>query len=259
MKISIGLILIHLIFVFGSEKEDDWGATGHRVVGKIAAQHLSKKAQRNIDKLLDGATLDYVSNYADDIKSDSRYRAYGPWHYINVESDQDHRTLPTKKEGDIVQAIQRCIAVLKNPEQTKEEKQFHLKLLVHFIGDLHQPMHAGRPGDRGGNDIQLKWFGRSTNLHRLWDSDIIESHGMSYTEMAINMPQLSKAQKKYIQQQSLAIWVEESQALAAKIYEDTPAESRQGYAYRYRYLDTIRMQMLKGGLRLAGVLETIFG
>ena len=130
--------------------------------------------------------------------------------------------------------------------------------MVHFVGDIHQPLHVGRPGDRGGNDIKLKWFNRPTNLHRLWDRDIIDSHGMSYSEMALNMPRISEKQKKYIQNQSLLEWLKESQDMAAKIYATTPAESNLGYAYRYQYLDSLRMQLLKGGLRLAKVLDTIF-
>ena len=111
MKIRIGFILIHLFFISGIHASDDWGATGHRVVGRIAAQHLSKKAQRAIDKLLDGATLDYVSNYGDDIKSDPRYRSLNPWHYVNIESDQKYSEITPNEKGDVVQAIQKCIAI----------------------------------------------------------------------------------------------------------------------------------------------------
>ncbi len=258
MKILISLLLVKTFFINEVLNEDDWGATGHRVVGKIAVQHISKKTQRIIDELLDGATLDYVSNYADDIKSDKRYRSYGPWHYVNIESEASYQEVIPNKKGDVLQAIKKCIAVLKDPRASRDDKQFHLKLLVHFVGDIHQPLHVGRPGDRGGNDIKLKWFNRPTNLHRLWDRDIIDSHGMSYSEMALNMPRISEKQKKYIQNQSLLEWLKESQDMAAKIYATTPAESNLGYAYRYQYLDSLRMQLLKGGLRLAKVLDTIF-
>lgn len=258
MKILIGLILIKTFLIYDFESEEDWGATGHRVVGKIAAQHISKKTQRIVDELLDGATLDYVSNYADDIKSDKRYRSYGLWHYINIESEASYTEVTPNKKGDVLQAIEKCIAVLKDPKASREDKQFHLKLLVHFVGDIHQPLHVGRPGDRGGNDIKLKWFNRPTNLHRLWDSDIIDSHGMSYSEMALNMPRLSKKQQKYIQNQPLLKWLKESQDMAAKIYATTATDSKLGYAYRYQYLDSLRMQLLKGGLRLAKILDTVF-
>ena len=126
MKILIGLILIKTFLINEVVSEDDWGATGHRVVGKIAAQHISNKTQRIIDELLDGATLDYVSNYADDIKSDKRFRSYGPWHYVNIESEASYTEVVPNKKGDVLQAIKKCIAVLKDPKASREDKQFHL-------------------------------------------------------------------------------------------------------------------------------------
>jgi hypothetical protein len=80
------IFILPFLFSNFSVPNEDWGATGHRVVGEIAAQHISKKTAKAIDRLLDGVSLAYVSNYADDIKSDDRYRAYSPWHYANLKS-----------------------------------------------------------------------------------------------------------------------------------------------------------------------------
>ena len=258
MQTIIGLIFLNIFSTNLDKNTAFWGATGHRVIGHVATQHISNRTYRKISKLLDGASLAYVSTYADDIKSDPQYRSYNPWHYVNMESDESYDQNKTNTKGDVIQAIQKCISVLKDPEESREEKQFHLKLLVHFVGDIHQPMHVGRSGDRGGNDIKVNWFNTPTNLHRLWDTNLIESHGMSYSEMGQNLPVLSPKQIQFIKQQPLMEWVEESQALAATLYEDTPDGSRLGYAYRYKYMDTVRLQLLKGGLRLAHLLDSIF-
>ena len=169
-----------------------WGQTGHRVTGEIAQRYLTRKARKAIDKLLDGESLAEVSNYADDIKSDSRFREYGPWHYVNFPGDKTYREIEPSPAGDIVTGIQRCIEVLENDSSSEADKVFYLKLLIHFVGDLHQPMHIGRAEDRGGNDIQIRWFDQGSNLHRLWDSDMIDHYGMSYTELANKLPEPGK-------------------------------------------------------------------
>ncbi|PKP40150.1 MAG: S1/P1 Nuclease, partial [Bacteroidetes bacterium HGW-Bacteroidetes-13] len=121
----------------------DWGKTGHRVVGELAEQNLNKSALQKIKKLLNGQSLAFVSTYADDIKSDARYKKYDTWHYVNFPLDKNYGDQPTDEKGDIIKGIQECIAVLKNPNATESDQAFYLKLLIHFIGDLHQPMHIG--------------------------------------------------------------------------------------------------------------------
>lgn len=249
--------LIYLIYILIFPNAE-WGQTGHRVVGEIAQQHLTQKAQNRIGELLEGRSLASVSTYGDDIKSDPKYKLLNPWHYVNLPLEISYSDAQTNPKGDVVMAIQKCIAKIKDPDESRGEKVFYLKLLVHFVGDLHQPMHVGRQEDRGGNDIRLKWFGQSTNLHRLWDSHLIDSHGMSYTELAHDMKHLSPQAIDEIQKQPLETWVEEAQSLAKTIYEATPPDSTLGYEYRYRFLPLLKMQLQKGGLRLAAQLNEIF-
>lgn len=259
MKVIVLLIFLISQSITFAKTSDDWGKTGHRTIGLIAEKHLTKKAKKAIDALLNDASLATVSTYADEIRSDKAYNAYAPWHYVNLASDESYATAEKNPKGDIVTAIQFCIEQIKNTSLSKEKRAFHLKLLVHFIGDLHQPLHAGRKEDKGGNSIKLKWFGRSTNLHRVWDSDIIDDYQMSYTEMAKSLTFFSKQQRKAIAQTSLLEMVAESQAIATEIYADIEGKERLGYKYSYKYLDTVKQQLLKGGLRLAETLNTIFG
>lgn len=235
-----------------------WGKTGHRVVGELASQRISKRTLKKINSLLDGESLAQVSTFGDEIKADKRYRSYNPWHYANVKTDETYTDGKKKEEGDIVLAIQKCIQILKNPLSSRADKQFYLKLLVHFVGDLHQPMHLGKPSDRGGNDVELKWFGRNTNLHRLWDSNMIDDYGMSYTELTANLPKLKAAELKQIAQAPLIVWVNESHDLAKQIYSSLPENRNLAYRYSYDHFETVRMQLLKAGVRLAALLDDIF-
>ena len=235
-----------------------WGKTGHRVVGEVAQQYLNGKAERAVTALLGGETLAEVSNYGDAIKSDPRYREFTPWHYVNFAPDTDYGDYPPNPDGDLIQGIQRCIAVLEDPRATGEDQVFYLKMLIHFIGDLHQPMHLGREEDKGGNDLQLQWFRRGSNLHSIWDTDMIESHGMSYTELARSLPRWSRKKIKEVQEGSLLDWVREVRQLTNRVYTSVEVGEKLSYAYSYKWWDTVEEQLLTGGLRLAVVLNDIY-
>ncbi|MBL4663456.1 MAG: S1/P1 nuclease [Flavobacteriaceae bacterium] len=237
---------------------EDWGKTGHRATGEVAQKHLSRKAKRAIDKLLDGQSLAFVSNYGDDIKSDDAYRSYGPWHYVNFPFDKTYNTHPKSEKGDLVAAINTCVSILKSKSSTKDEKVFHLKMLVHFIGDLHQPLHVGKADDKGANDFQVLWFNEGTNLHSVWDTKMIESYNMSYSELAANTKRLSGAQLKHIMEGDVQSWMAESRTLCLDIYANTKAGEKLGYRYMYKYINVARFQMQKGGIRLAVLLNDIF-
>lgn len=254
------LVLAFIFSVTSSQaKATYWGATGHRTVGKIAEKYLTKKTKKVLSNLLDGHSLSFYSTFADDIKSDNKYRKFSPWHYINFKFDEKYNPATASKKGDLVQGINTCVKVLKDPSATKADKAFYLKLLIHFIGDMHQPLHAGRAEDRGGNDIKVKWFNKPSNLHRVWDSEMIDSYKMSYTELAKNADKLSKAQVQSLQKGTILDWVYESQALAKKVYASAKNGDKLFYRYSYLYLNTARQQLQKGGVRLAKVLNDIFG
>ena len=240
-----------------SATEFFWGKTGHRVVGEVAEQNLKRSTLKTIDKLLDGQSLALVANFGDDIKSDPRYRAFDPWHYVNIAPGKHYGDDTPSKHGDIVTGIQKCIAVVQDKNATKDDRAFYLKLLIHFVGDLHQPLHVGNSKDKGGNDIQVRWFNKGTNLHRLWDTNMIESYEMSYTELSENLPVLTKADKKRIVQGDLMDWVSESQEIAKQVYDSAKVGEKLGYTYMYDHFDTVKMQLEKGGLRLAKLLDAI--
>ena len=258
MKGNTLLLLIFIFSIVFANAAEDWGKTGHRATGEIAEQYLSKRARKKIEALLNGQSLALVSNYADDIKSDERYRSYGTWHYVNFPFGARYETHPKNENGDIINAIDSCIAVLKDDNESRENKVFHLKLLVHFIGDLHQPLHIGLAEDKGANDFQVRWFNDGTNLHSVWDTKIIESYNMSYTELASNTDRLTNAQLAYIKGGDVLSWMYESRALCEDIYANTNSGEKLGYKYMYKYSNVVRSQLQKGGIRLAVLLNEIF-
>jgi len=259
MKLLITFSLtILFILPFKTSHSEDWSATGHRVVGKIADNYLKPRAKREIKKLLDRKSLAFVSTFADEIKSDKRYNKFYTWHYINMPLDSNYKDSEKNPNGDLVTGINYCTKVIKDENSSDDEKAFYLKLLIHLIGDLHQPMHIGLAEDKGGNDFKLQWFYKDTNLHRVWDKDMINSFDMSYNELAENADILSKKQVKAIQKGSVIDWVNETHQLTKKVYASVQPNENLRYRYSYDHFKTVRSQLQKGGIRLAKVLNDLF-
>ena len=259
MKISKLLFVVVVVFVItGFSTIDIWGPTGHRATGEIAEKHLTKRAKKKIEKLLQGESLAFVSTYADQIKSDKKYNKFYSWHYVNMPLDSDYETAEKNPKGDLVTGIKECVKTLKDKEASEEDKRFYLKMLVHLMGDLHQPMHIGRKEDKGGNTIQVQWFKKGTNLHRVWDGDMIKEWGMSYVELACNSKDLSKEQINTIKKGTVLDWLKDTHKLTEKVYNSVEIGENLKYRYSYDYFPVVREQLQKGGIRLAKVLNEIF-
>ena len=147
---------ILFILLFSQSTVFGWGSTGHRIVGRIADLHLSKKAKKNISEVLDGQSLAIVSNYMDFIKSDSRYNSFRPWHYATIPDSLSYAEAGTPEEGDVIMAIDSFSREIREKKFGKNEA-FALMCIVHLVGDLHQPLHVGNGKDKGGNDVSVKF------------------------------------------------------------------------------------------------------
>ncbi|GGK15759.1 endonuclease [Yeosuana aromativorans] len=251
-------LLFLLLIPCTTNASDDWGATGHRTVGRIAEQYLKGHAKRKIKKLLHGESLALVSTYADEIKSDKRYDKFYTWHYINMPLDVDYDPSKQNPDGDLVSGINYCKTIISDKNASDDDKIFYLKLLVHLIGDLHQPLHVGLSEDRGGNDFKVQWFYKDTNLHSVWDNKMIDDYGMSYTELAKNAEKLSKEEVKNIQEGTVINWVNDTHKLTRQVYANVTANDNLRYQYSYEYMGIVRDQLQKGGIRLAKVLNDLF-
>lgn len=256
MKQVCLLLFLAVQLSFGNDMF--WAKTGHRVIGDVAQEHLSGKTKRALKDLLSGKSLASVANFADEIKADRSFSKFSAWHYVNFPTDKKYTDVTPSQYGDLIAGIRHCISVVKNENSTRADRVFYLKFLVHLIGDLHQPMHAGKGEDKGGNDIQVQWFNTGTNLHRVWDSNMINSYGLSYTELADKLPELSSKEVKAMQAGTVLDWVQESHILANELYKSVEVGEKLGYQYSYKYWGTVESQLHKGGVRLAKVLNDIF-
>ncbi len=263
MKFLRILLLSIAISTISNAASAWWGPTGHRVVGEIASKYLTGKARNAIREILGTESIAISSNWADFVKSDTSLNYLSPWHYVNIKAGLSNSEFNSwlKKDTitDAYTKLNFLIAELKNKQLSLEKKQKYLKLLIHIVGDIHQPLHVGRLEDQGGNRIKVQWFNEPANLHSVWDEKLIEMQKLSYTEYTLAINHSTKTQRKNWQQQPLEQWLYESYQLAEKIYGSiTQPDQKIGFRYNFDFIEIVNQQLLKGGIHLAGLLNEIY-
>lgn len=249
-----GIMAVSGLTAFG------WGQKGHDVTAYIAEQHLTPTTLAAVTDILDGKSMVYWANWLDNASHSPEYAYTKTWHYKNIDSGFEYDEAPLHPDGDIVRAIYAQVKILKSPGKSKEEKQLALKILEHLMGDLHQPMHMGHQSDLGGNRWNVKYFGRDSNLHSVWDSSVPESaHKWTYTEWC---DQINRATPETIQEilaeGTPESWGEETFDICKSVYALTPEGTKISYDYVSTWAPVVEQQFLKGGLRLADLLNSIF-
>ena len=241
-----------------------WGFTGHRTVAKIADNHLSANAKAAVQALLGTATLSDVSTWADEIRNQPEYRQTGSWHFLNLPLGLSYAEFTKQVEGmeqaNVYSALLQQEKVLADKEAPREKRVEALKFVVHFVGDLHQPMHISRAEDKGGNTIQVNYDGAGTNLHSLWDTKLLEHQGLTYDQLAEKYDHMSPAQIRQWQADPLIKWIWESYEISSRLYAEVDAMKSRNIdeAYYQAHLPIIQERIEQAGIRLAGVLNELF-
>ncbi len=260
---SLKVVVIALLFFYLPFAAMAWGAEGHRIVGKIAESYLSKNAKKELSKILGTESMAIASTWMDFIKSDPAYNYLSSWHYINLKAGLSPVALQDFLDKDTAvnayTKINFLITELKNKNLPIETKKFYVKILIHLVGDIHQPMHTGRLEDLGGNKVKVMWFGDSKNLHQVWDDQLIQFQQLSYTEYAASINHVTNAQKITMMSEPVSTWIYQSYQLSEKIYSEiTQADQRLDYKYNFNYVASLNLQLLRGGVHLASILNKIF-
>jgi S1/P1 Nuclease len=241
-----------------------WGRIGHRVAARMAEARLTPAAIAAVHALLGpGVSLADASTWADEeqeVPESSR------WHYVNVpirETRYDARYCPSR--GCVVSKIEEFERTLLNPKAGRLQKQQALKFLIHFIADLHQPLHVGDNNDQGGNLLQVRFFNDGSNLHRVWDSQVMELHTKDERIWLWDFDFL--ANPRMVMEWSKGApedWATETLQIAKEAYclpgtkRVMASGARLGDEY-YRFaLPIIQKQLAKSGIRIAFVLNGIF-
>lgn len=263
-RLKMKTVFIVLIGIYLPFQSLAWGVIGHRVIGEIAYLNLSAKARKEISKILGTESIAMASNWGDFIKSDPSYDYLYNWHFININESLSHAQFIERLKNDTaVDAYTKLTMIidsLKSKKLPADKKLMYLKLLIHIAGDLHQPLHVGHLSDLGGNRTRVQWFNQNSNLHRVWDEQLVEFQQLSYTEYAATLNHATKTQRLAWQKQPLADWLFETYQHCQKIYSGITEDNQKlSYKYNFDHLETLNSQLLKGGIRLAGLLNQIYG
>lgn len=267
-------VLLSLCLIVLSLPAFGWSREGHELVGELAQRRLSPAAHAEVARLLAAEpvpTLAGVSTWADDMRSEGRTsglelgKRSEKWHYVNFPRGTDCAYDPARDcpGGDcVVAAIPAQAAILADRSRPDAERAQALKFLVHFVGDVHEPMHAGFGHDRGGNTVQIQLRARTardgaegTNLHRVWDYHVLRSADLDRDAYADRLQARSAVA---VESPVLAAGARDWAIESCRLIADTPLYPR-GHVLRDDYLDTHRplaeTRVLQAAFRLAALIE----
>ncbi|GAA0856424.1 S1/P1 nuclease [Aliiglaciecola litoralis] len=246
------------LLVTSSSQALAWGQIGHRVTGEIAELYLDADTREKIAALFPNQSLAELSTQADsELSNPSEFwQQTWTWHFVTVpEGNEYSLDKHAPKEGDAYTALTSSTETLKDPKATVEEKRIALLFIVHLIGDLHQPLHSGNGTDRGGNDVKVEFFWQPSNLHRVWDSGIIDNQNLSYTELTKWLSQkITPQMASEWRTTDPKTWIKESIIIRDGIY---PEEPKLTYDYQYQHIATIKQRLQQAGVRMAAYLNEV--
>ena len=260
---------LSLVLTLNSATLFGWGPKGHDVVAAIAEKHLSEETKAILNEILDGHSIVYYSSWMDSIQNspewESKYSHTKTWHYANVDKGKTYQTMKKNEKGDVVTALTTITEKLKTfyPDNLYSIEADDIKMIIHMVGDMHCPMHAGRLSDLGGNRMKVRWFGRNTNLHSTWDSKMIDSaRTWSYSEWCEHLDILDPEHVQMYWSGSFEEWFVETVGMAAQVYEyvENLGEENPNLSYQfvYDFSPMLEDRLVVGGIRLAYVLNSIF-
>jgi hypothetical protein len=264
MTLRAGLLAILFALVPLNEALS-WGANGHSIVAEIAQRRLHPVAARNIKGLLGGeVSLASVASWPDSL-THLRPNTVN-WHFVNIPYDaasyDAKRDCKETPKGDcVINAILRSRAMLADRSAPKQKRAEALKFLVHFVGDIHQPLHAADRNDAGGNQVAVTFFDRPMSLHAVWDIGIIEKRTYDWGEYVRQLEQSWFPGKdiKALQRGEPAGWAWEAHMAAVDIAYVLPEDLTLGDIYYQRSLPIVDRQLALAGIRLARLLNETFG
>jgi hypothetical protein len=246
------VIMTAFLFSFSSFA---WGPKGQQITVMIAERYLTASAKEKIMKVTGNKPLSFFATWADQARNTNEWNDTGSWHYIDVEDEgRIAQPSPLNAPTDVLSALEYCSRNLQS-ETDVSKKLTWLKFIVHLVGDLHQPMHVGRPEDRGGNLIKVM-YGKLINLHALWDSAFIDKKGLSiedYSKLLISQGRNQEALKNPFNAETV---IEENLKFREFLYSYKDDKIDSTYEAKAFVITDDRLWF--GGLRLASLLNSLF-
>ena len=278
-------IILSVTLLLTATSSLGWNSAGHKIIANIAYEHLTPRAKQAVDKLTwtqedqmfsGQSRFQYISTWADYIRGQGDHR-FDKCHYIGLPLSADGTRVKAFRSPNVVSAIENAESILKNPETSEADKRLYLKLLVHFVGDVHQPLHTvsrysryNKNGDRGGNAIKIK-APYANNLHKYWDDGVglFRKHGTHYPKLrSVGIRQISTmVETKYplnafnpsLLNCNPMMWAIEGRDLASEYVYSIRYGSRPKEQYVIKGQQLVMERLAIAGYRLATLLNNIYG
>ena len=242
-----------------------WDANGHAIVAMLAEERLTPQTRVAVTTLLDGQSLVDVASWPDQVRNQQT----APWHYVNIEIEETQYEPDRHCPGRqcVVGQIERFRQTLADPSINSAKRQKALKYLVHFVGDLHQPLHAGQNQDRGGNDVTVEFLGQTVNpftkkpwnLHQVWDNGLLDLYASDSKQAVEQIDQyLTSQNEDVLARGSVVEWAMQSHDQARDHAYRFDADKRLDEQYVKQALPVIETQLARAGVRLAALLNAAF-
>ncbi len=252
-----------------------WGPTGHRVIASIAQQQVSGHTAARIEQILGHEGLPEAATWPDEQRSNPApfwQESANPWHYVTLPPGTPAAALEHPAEGDAATALERFAATLRDPAADAADKALALRFITHIVADLHMPLHVGRPGDRGGNDVRVTWFDEPQTLHWVWDEGIVLRQQLSFSEYAARLADRTTPAEVIAWWDPRPVtWTDESAALRDRIYPATGPEAGPeaglgtlespvvlSWQYNYDWTPAMELRLQQAAIRLAAYLDRVF-
>ena len=231
-----------------------WGSKGHKLVARIASTQLKPAVKDSLSFYLDKMSLEDAATWMDDVRGDHTYDYQSAWHYIDMDKGMTYSDTST---NNAVWAIHKAIHEIQNRgNYSKLQIATDIKILFHLVGDIHQPLHAAYPGDQGGNKVTVYIDQTSSNLHRVWDTNILEEYILPQPLTWANLSQYSPAEIAQMKDTSVVNWMNDSRSYLDQAYDfKNDVISKQ-------YIETnkpvIEKRLLYAGVRLGRLMNRLF-
>ena len=269
--LSMLTLVLAVATILLSRQAYAFGPKGHEIAGQLAQTKLCPAAERQVAELGRGQSLAELGLWADRIRSQPKWRHTGPWHYLNIDDPSDGdaaaaiRGFVHPPERDVLWAIDQYAAVLADGSARRSARAEALRFVVHFVVDVHQPLHVGRAEDRGGNAVDVRYHDAVVNLHRFWDTDVIELEGLSVARfvrrLAASAQWRSRAFAGARTDLDPAHWAAESLALRPFVYgfeHSSDRAARLDEKYVAAAERVVEARLALAAARLAGVVNRAF-
>ncbi|BAV07442.1 S1/P1 Nuclease [Filimonas lacunae] len=250
-------LFILLIVLLAGIAVISWGPRGHRTVALIAQKHLAANVKSAVVTYLQGENIEAAATWPDE----HRTAQNAQWHFVDLPQGlnfQSFQNYVRSSKNTLYTAYLQSLATLQNNSSSISQKQDALRFLIHLVGDAHQPMHVARHSDKGGNDIIVRMDGESTNLHAIWDSRLLDHEKYSEAEMVAKYDVATPQEITAWQKDDIIQWLWESYQLSNQIYSETRSGQTISNAYYQKYISIIHKRINQAGIRLAGVLNTLY-